>query len=67
MLKSPLTVHTKALNMADFGDEGLLFKVPLNGPADPTAPLKGIVICCTSVPEEKRVRLSVLTRQLTEK
>lgn len=46
--------------MADY-DEGASHQtVPLNGPTDHTAPLKGIIVCCTSVPDEKRVSLSNL-------
>lgn len=29
--------------------------IPLNGATDLSAPLSGCVICCTSVPDEKRV------------
>jgi len=31
--------------------------VTLNGTADLSAPLAGLVICCTSVPDEKRVSI----------
>lgn len=34
-------------------------RVPLNESADLQLPLLGCVICCTSVPDEKRVSLSI--------
>ncbi|KAG4435803.1 hypothetical protein IFR05_008724 [Cadophora sp. M221] len=38
--------------------------VPLNGPADVPAPLYGYVICCTSVPDEKRTQLAEYAKQM---
>ncbi|KAH9216878.1 hypothetical protein DL95DRAFT_445016 [Leptodontidium sp. 2 PMI_412] len=38
--------------------------VPLNGSADVPAPLYGYVICCTSVPDEKRTQLAEYAKQM---
>ncbi|KAH6680556.1 BRCT domain-containing protein [Halenospora varia] len=38
--------------------------IPLNEASDGTAPLAGCVICCTSVPDEKRTQLAEYAQQM---
>ncbi|RDL39505.1 uncharacterized protein BP5553_03845 [Venustampulla echinocandica] len=39
-------------------------KIPLNGASDLSAPLAGIIICCTSIPEEDRTKLAGYAEQM---
>ncbi|KAH7342735.1 hypothetical protein BKA65DRAFT_552354 [Rhexocercosporidium sp. MPI-PUGE-AT-0058] len=50
--------------MAEYDGDVSHQTVPLNGPADVPAPLYGYVICCTSVPDEKRTQLAEYAKQM---
>jgi hypothetical protein len=51
----PTTTQIRDRAMAGSGANQSHQVVTLNGAADLSAPLAGLVICCTSVPDEKRV------------
>ncbi|KAF8852303.1 BRCT domain-containing protein [Acephala macrosclerotiorum] len=50
--------------MADNDGNASLKRIPLNEPADLSAPLRGCVICCTSVPDEKRTQIAKYAEQM---
>ncbi|KAH7419293.1 BRCT domain-containing protein [Cadophora sp. MPI-SDFR-AT-0126] len=50
--------------MAEYDENVSRQTVPLNGSADVPAPLYGCVICCTSVPDEKRTQLAEYAKQM---
>ncbi|KUJ22125.1 uncharacterized protein LY89DRAFT_715108 [Mollisia scopiformis] len=50
--------------MADIEGSASPKRVPLNESADLSAPLRGCVICCTSVPDEKRTEIAQWTEQM---
>ncbi|KAH8801594.1 BRCT domain-containing protein [Xylogone sp. PMI_703] len=48
-----------AVNADNGHDEG-----STSGAFDPSSPLKGLIICCTSVPDEKRVEITSMAAQM---
>ncbi|PVH89654.1 hypothetical protein DL98DRAFT_444295 [Cadophora sp. DSE1049] len=50
--------------MAEYDGNVSRQTIPLNGSADVPAPLYGCVICCTSVPDEKRTQLAEYAKQM---
>ncbi|KAL2075597.1 hypothetical protein VTL71DRAFT_540 [Oculimacula yallundae] len=50
--------------MAEYDENFSRQTVPLNGSTDVPAPLHGYVICCTSVPDEKRTQLAEYAKQM---
>ncbi|CZR57313.1 related to S-M checkpoint control protein Rad4p [Phialocephala subalpina] len=50
--------------MADCDGNASPKRIPLNESADLSAPLRGCVICCTSVPDEKRTEIAKYAEQM---
>lgn len=48
--------------MDGFDDHPTRQNVPVNGLNDVSEPLRGVVICCTSIPDEKRVSKPIFSQ-----
>jgi len=58
-ISNPHPLEVLRARMAASHQNDLHQVVPLNGAADLSAPMAGLVICCTQIPEEKRVGFSI--------